>query len=180
MTSYRFKRRSFLAGIGGAFGLGAILRNLEASAQGAVSPPRLLVMAWPGGTVAHHLVPRGAARGRFDSKIDPPRGSWDAVSDATRVASVAEAHLSVLVAAIQCDILRVATLQWAYSESQLAFPGLYPGDPDTVYPHMPTAEGISDGSLLDGPPPPAGQDLGSLLVNDAAVGHQYHASFRVE
>ena len=32
---YRFRRRSFLAGIGGAFGLRILLDNLEASAQGA-------------------------------------------------------------------------------------------------------------------------------------------------
>ncbi len=34
MRSYRFARRSFLAGIGGAVGLEVLLQNLEASAQG--------------------------------------------------------------------------------------------------------------------------------------------------
>ena len=35
MRSYRFARRAFLAGIGGAVGLKVLLRNLEVAAQGA-------------------------------------------------------------------------------------------------------------------------------------------------
>ena len=49
MMSYRFKRRSFMQGVGGALGLKVLLRNLEAGAQGAKSPPRLLVTHWPVG-----------------------------------------------------------------------------------------------------------------------------------
>ena len=42
MISYRFKRRAFLAGIGGGVGLKVMLRNVEAVAQGATrSPARL-------------------------------------------------------------------------------------------------------------------------------------------
>jgi hypothetical protein len=46
MMSYRFKRRSFMQGVGGALGLKIMLRNLEAGAEGAKSPPRLLVTHW--------------------------------------------------------------------------------------------------------------------------------------
>jgi hypothetical protein len=52
MISYRFKRRAFLAALGGAAGLKLLLRNLEASAQSAKSPARLLVTHWPVGIVA--------------------------------------------------------------------------------------------------------------------------------
>jgi hypothetical protein len=52
MISYRFKRRAFLAALGGAAGLKLLLRNLEASAQGMTSPGRLLVTHWPVGIVA--------------------------------------------------------------------------------------------------------------------------------
>lgn len=52
MISYRFKRRAFLAGLGGAVGLKLLLRNLEAAAQGMTSPGRLLVTHWPVGIVA--------------------------------------------------------------------------------------------------------------------------------
>ncbi len=50
MTSYRFARRSFLSMIGGAFGLRALLHNIEAHAEGMAPPRRLLVMHHPVGT----------------------------------------------------------------------------------------------------------------------------------
>src|SRR5262249_44589675 len=51
--SYRLKRRAFLQGVGaGGLGLKIMLRNLEASAQTATSPPRLLLTHWPVGIVA--------------------------------------------------------------------------------------------------------------------------------
>jgi hypothetical protein len=50
MMSYRFARRSFLGMIGGAFGLRALLENIEAHAAGVPAPRRLLVMHHPVGT----------------------------------------------------------------------------------------------------------------------------------
>ena len=58
MSSYRTKRRTFLAGIGGAFGLEVLLGNLEASAEGARPPPRLLVVHWPLGTLRERFLPQ--------------------------------------------------------------------------------------------------------------------------
>jgi hypothetical protein len=52
MISYRFKRRAFLTAMSGGVGLKVMLRNMEASAQTAASPPRLLVTHWPVGIVA--------------------------------------------------------------------------------------------------------------------------------
>jgi hypothetical protein len=51
MISYRFKRRTFLTAMGGGLGLKVMLRNMEASAQTAQSPPRLLVTHWPVGII---------------------------------------------------------------------------------------------------------------------------------
>lgn len=59
MHNYRFARRSFLAGIGGAVGLELLLRGMEASAQGAGPPPRFLMMHWPVGTVRSQFIPNG-------------------------------------------------------------------------------------------------------------------------
>ena len=50
MMSYAFKRRSFLGLLGGAFGLRALLQNIEAHAQGMPAPKRLLVMHRPVGS----------------------------------------------------------------------------------------------------------------------------------
>jgi hypothetical protein len=59
VASYCFARRSFLAGLGGAFGLEILLHNMEASAQGAGPPPRFLMMHWPVGTVRDQFIPSG-------------------------------------------------------------------------------------------------------------------------
>ncbi|HEX2875685.1 MAG TPA: DUF1552 domain-containing protein [Polyangiaceae bacterium] len=72
MTSYRFRRRSFLASLGGAFGLSTLLSNLEASAEGAGSPPRFLMLFWPVGTVAPLFRPQGAGRDYTPSAILQP------------------------------------------------------------------------------------------------------------
>jgi hypothetical protein len=60
MQSYRFARRSFLAAIGGAFGLEILLRNMESAAQGAGPPPRFLMMHWPVGTIRNQFIPNGS------------------------------------------------------------------------------------------------------------------------
>jgi hypothetical protein len=52
MTSYRFRRRAFIAAMSGGVGLKIMLRNLESSARGVPSPGRLLITHWPVGIVA--------------------------------------------------------------------------------------------------------------------------------
>ena len=58
-TSYRLARRSFLAGLGASFGLELLLDNMEAAAQGAGPPPRILIMHWPVGTIRSQFIPTG-------------------------------------------------------------------------------------------------------------------------
>ncbi len=72
MRSYRFARRAFLAGIGGAVGLKVLLRNLEVAAQGATSPPRFLMIHWPVGTVRYRYLPTGAGTNFTFSPILKP------------------------------------------------------------------------------------------------------------
>jgi hypothetical protein len=68
MQSYRFARRSFLAAVGGAFGLEILLDNLEAAAQGAGPPPRFLMMHWPVGTIRNQFIPTGTGMDYSTSK----------------------------------------------------------------------------------------------------------------
>ncbi len=60
MRSYKFARRSFLAWTGAAVGLHALLRNMEAAAQGMGSPQRLLLTHTPVGTIRPLWVCSGA------------------------------------------------------------------------------------------------------------------------
>lgn len=69
MPAYHFKRRSFLAGIGGAFGLATLLRNLEAKAQGIGPPPRFLMMHWPLGTIRTQFIPTGTGTSYVTSQL---------------------------------------------------------------------------------------------------------------
>jgi hypothetical protein len=68
MKSYRFARRSFLASIGGAFALEILLRNMEAAAQGATSPARMLLTHFPVGTFRQSYLPKG---GQTDFTLSP-------------------------------------------------------------------------------------------------------------
>src|SRR5215831_6757557 len=73
MRSYRFARRSFLQSVGaGAVGLRTMLRTLEASAQGATSPPRFLVTHWPVGTIHYMFRATGSGTTYTTSKILQP------------------------------------------------------------------------------------------------------------
>jgi len=68
MQSYRFARRSFLAAIGGAFGIEGLLHNMEAAAAGAPPPPRFLMMHWPVGTMKNQFIPTGTGTDYSTSK----------------------------------------------------------------------------------------------------------------
>jgi hypothetical protein len=57
MRSYRLARRSFMAAVGGAFGLKILLRDFEAMAAGGVAPPRFLMTHWPVGTLKWAFLP---------------------------------------------------------------------------------------------------------------------------
>jgi len=59
MMPYRYTRRAFLAGVGGAFALKIMLRNFELMAEEAKPPPRFLLTHWPVGAVKYLFVPQG-------------------------------------------------------------------------------------------------------------------------
>ena len=74
MQSYRIARRSFLAGLGGAFGLEILLGNLEAAAEGRGPPPRFLLMHWPVGTIRSQFIPSGSGAEYATSKTEQGPG----------------------------------------------------------------------------------------------------------
>ena len=73
MTSYKHKRRSFLAGTGAASALHTILRGMEGQAQAATAAPkRLLVTHHPVGTCRYAWVPTGSGATYTQSRILKP------------------------------------------------------------------------------------------------------------
>jgi len=58
-----------------------------------------------------------------------PFAAFVDTDDSPRFKSIAEAHLGVILAAMQCDLLRVATFQFMPGTNHVGFGGLWPGDP---------------------------------------------------
>lgn len=94
MRPYRFARRSFLNGVGGALGLQVLLRNLEAMAQGAQSPPRFLLTHFPVGTMRFRFLPTGTGSTYTPSPITKPFEDAGLRNDITIFYGFSDAGLS--------------------------------------------------------------------------------------
>jgi hypothetical protein len=79
-----------------------------------------------------------------------------AVADNAMHQLVGETHLAIIRAAFLCDLVRVATFQWAPGTSQVAFAGLDPASPNTIYRHHPQSHHITSPDVTNGPPPSDG------------------------
>jgi hypothetical protein len=52
---------------------------------------------------------------------------------------VAKAHAAILLAAFQCDIIRVATFQFSPGTNHVSFKGMWPSDPNKSFMHHPVS-----------------------------------------
>ncbi len=93
MRSYRFARRSFLAAVGGAFGLKVLLRNMEAMAEGAGPPPRFLLTHFPVGTLRVRFLPSGSGSTYVASPITKPFEDAGLRNDMTVFYGFSDNHL---------------------------------------------------------------------------------------
>jgi hypothetical protein len=82
-----------------------------------------------------------------------------ATRDDPLLEQIGKAHAAVILAAFQCDIIRVATFQWAPGTNHVSFGGLFPADPSGNYMHCPTSYLKKVNGFYDGPPPSDAQDL---------------------
>lgn len=72
MKSYQFSRRSFMSAIGGSVGLAALLKRVEAQAEGATAPKRLMVVHHPVGTIPRAWIPEGTGATYVSSRLLKP------------------------------------------------------------------------------------------------------------
>jgi Protein of unknown function (DUF1552) len=91
--SYRVARRAFLAGVGGAFGLKVLLRNLEAAAEGAAAPARFVMAHWPQGTLRYRFQPAGSGSTYTTSPIVQPFEDAGLRGDMTVFWGFSDSHL---------------------------------------------------------------------------------------
>jgi Protein of unknown function (DUF1552) len=93
MRSYRVSRRALLAGVGGAWGLEVLLRNVEAAAAGEPPPPRFVLAHWPLGTLARAFQPSTPGFDYVTSPILAPFEAAGLRQDMTVFYGFSDSHL---------------------------------------------------------------------------------------
>ncbi len=68
--------------------------------------------------------------------------------DAPAHAAAGKAHLDVLKAAFVCDLIRVGTFQWSPGSNHVAFQGMFPNEPSTIYQHHPVSHRIGSAETM--------------------------------
>jgi len=86
------------------------------------------------------------------------------VDESPVLAELGTRHTDVIRAAFQCDLLRVATFQWASAVDKVAFKGLKPGDPEGIYRHHPLSHRVV-GSVDPLPSRDEDRDVVAFLAN---------------
>jgi hypothetical protein len=95
-----------------------------------------LELSGVGSTVPEAIEDLAEGRRRERAAGEGGEGSLHAAEDATTHAMVAGLHFGVLQAAMVCDLIRVATFQYSPGTNHVAFQGMFPGEPTTIYmPH---------------------------------------------
>jgi hypothetical protein len=90
-------------------------------------------------------------KGRTGSKFDYGNEAT-ATSDEEMHERIGKAHAAVILAAFQCDIIRVATFQWSPGTNHVSFKGRYPAEPERSFMHHPMSHRIGSQSFFNGPP----------------------------
>ena len=127
-----------------------IIRGVELGLSDACTPPN---------------APSKEVVGKSGSQFayNDPRSDED---DGPALEQLGRLHMSVIRAAFQCDLIRVATFQWAPGTNRVAFHGLYPGEPDTNYMHHPLSHRLSGTrAYLEPPQDPTQAAIVEFLSN---------------
>jgi hypothetical protein len=56
---------------------------------------------------------------------------------------IGKLHASIILAAFQCDIIRVGSFQWSPGTNHVSFKGQYPGEDNSIYMHHPLSHRIN-------------------------------------
>jgi len=78
------------------------------------------------------------------------------VEDASFVEQLGKLHASVIRTAFQCDLVRVATLQWCPGTNHVAFGGMNQEDPEAIYEMGFFVHHVTNSAFYRGSPPPPG------------------------
>ncbi len=106
--------------------------------------------------------------GKSGSKFDYGNAETSTADDEIHH-EIGKLHAGILLAAFQCDIIRVGTFQWSPGTNHVSFKGLFPGEPNSIYMHHPLSHelnGLPRSQFFEGPHPDQGkQDIVEFLAN---------------
>ncbi|MDF3065238.1 MAG: putative conserved secreted protein [Polyangiaceae bacterium] len=124
----------------------AAIRDVEMQLQAAIANGGVSQMDCP-----TPVPPDASLKGQTGSKFNYGNEATS-TSDEDVHERIGKAHAAVLLAAFQCDIIRVATFQWSPGTNHVSFKGLYPANPTGSYMHHPMSHRIGDQGFFNGPP----------------------------
>ncbi len=140
----------------------AAIRDVEMQLQGQIDSGGM-----GGSACAVPTAPDASLKGQTGSKFNYGNEATT-TSDEDVHEKIGKAHAAVLLAAFQCDVIRVATFQWSPGTNHVSFKGQYPANPANSYMHHPMSHRIGDQGFFNGPPltgTSADASLYQFLVN---------------
>lgn len=78
---------------------------------------------------------------------------------------IGKIHAGILLAAMQCDIIRVGTFQWSPGTNHVSFKGQYPGEPESIYMHHPLSHKVNGVDTFSSQPAGEHGEIAQFLVN---------------
>jgi len=108
--------------------------------------------------------PDPALSGKSGSKNDYNNPATSTADDEVHE-QIGKIHAGILLAAMQCDIIRVGTFQWSPGTNHVSFKGQYPGEPSTIYMHHPLSHKVNCCDTFNSQPTGTNGDIAQFLAN---------------
>jgi Protein of unknown function (DUF1552) len=102
--------------------------------------------------------------GKTGSKSDYANPTTSTADDEVHE-QIGKIHAGILLAAMQCDLLRVGTFQWSPGTNHVSFKGQYPGEANTIYMHHPLSHKVNSVNTFDSKPSGSNGDIAQFLAN---------------
>ncbi len=108
--------------------------------------------------------PDAGLSGKTGSKFDYGNPTTSTADDEVHEA-IGKIHAGILLAAMQCDLIRVGTFQWSPGTNHVSFKGQYPGEPNSIYMHHPLSHRVNGVDTFNSLPTGSNGEAAQFLVN---------------
>jgi hypothetical protein len=108
--------------------------------------------------------PDASVSGKTGSKFDYTNPVTSTADDEIHE-QIGKIHAGILLAAMQCDIIRVGTFQWSPGTNHVSFKGQYPGEPNSIYMHHPLSHKVNGVDTFSSRPAGEAGEIAQFLVN---------------